>query len=148
MSHQTPIPANPPDELIRDILGSMKHVAVVGFSANENRASHGVAKFLLGQGVKLTGVNPGLAGQCVAGIPVVASLAAAGPDIDIVDVFRKPEAVPAIVTAAIAAGARTVWLQEGIVHAEAAAAARQAGLNCIQDRCLYQEWLRLMNESR
>ncbi len=141
--HQTP--SNPDDAVIREILSSMRRVAVVGFSANENRASHGVARFLLGRGLDVTGVNPGLAGQTIAGIPVAAQLGDLPAPSDIVDVFRRSDAVPEIVTAAIAAGASTVWLQEDVIHEEAAAQARAAGLNCIQDRCIYQEWLRLMN---
>lgn len=136
---------NPGDDEIREILANMKHIAVVGFSAKEDRASHGIARFLKGQGFAVTGVNPMLVGQDVLGLPIVGSLAEIKEPIDVVDVFRRSETVPPVVDAAIAAGAGTIWMQEGVVHQESAAKARAAGLQVIQDRCLYKEWLRLMN---
>jgi predicted CoA-binding protein len=135
---------NPADDRIRDILSSMKHVAVVGLSAKEDRASHGIARFLVGQGFEVVGVNPMLK-EDVLGIQVFASLSEVPGPIDVVDVFRRSDTVAPVVDEAIAAKAAVVWLQEGIVHQEAAAKARAAGLTVIQDRCLYKEWLRLMN---
>jgi len=135
---------NPPDERIREILGDMKRVAVVGLSAKEDRASHGIARFLVGQGFDVVGVNPMLK-EDVLGIKVYPSLAEVPEPIDLVDVFRRSETVPPVVDAAIAVKADVVWMQEDVVHEEAAAKARAAGLDVIQDRCLYKEWLRLMN---
>ena len=123
----------------------MKRIAVVGFSAKEDRASHGIARFLHGQGFEVIGVNPGLVGQDVLGLSIVGSLADISGEIDVVDVFRRSDTVPPVVDAAIAVGAKSIWMQEDVVHEEAAARARQAGLHVIQDRCIYKEWLRLMN---
>lgn len=136
---------NPSDELVKDLLETMKRIAVVGFSAKEDRASHGIARFLHGQGFEVIGVNPGLVGQDVLGLDIVGSLDKIAGKIDVVNVFRRSDAVPPVVEAAITAGAGSIWMQENVVHEEAAAKARQAGLVVIQDRCIYKEWLRLMN---
>ena len=138
-------PSNPDDAVVRDLLATMRRIAVVGFSAREDRASHGISRFLDGQGFEVVGVNPALVGQDVLGLPIVAELADMAGPIDVVDVFRRSDAVPPVIDAAIAAGARSVWLQEGVAHEEAAARARAAGLVVVQDRCIYKEWLRLMN---
>jgi len=135
---------NPTDERIREILGEMKRVAVVGFSAKEDRASHGIARFLVGQGFEVVGVNP-LLKEDLLGIKVYSSLEEVPGPIDLVDVFRRSDTVPPVVDGAIAVMAKVVWMQEGVVHEEAAAKARAAGLDVVQDRCLYKEWLRLMN---
>jgi len=135
---------NPSDEEIRRVLAGMKTVAVVGISSREDRASNGITRFLVGRGLAVTGVNPAQA-EPVHGAPVVASLDEVPGPVDVVDVFRRSEAVPAIADAAIAHGAKTLWLQEGVVHEEAARRAREAGLTVVQDRCIYKEWLRLMN---
>ena len=137
-------PSNPSDEVIRDLLKNMRRVAVVGLSSREDRASNGIAKFLVGQGLDVVGVNP-MQNEPVHGIPMFAGLPNVSGSIDVVNVFRRSEAVPKIAEAAIAMGAKALWLQEGVVHEESAAKAREAGLIVIQDRCLYKEWLRLMN---
>lgn len=134
---------NPDDARIAEILRGMKRIAVVGISDKEERASHGIAKFLIGQGFEVLGVNPTLTE--VLGLPVYPSLAEVPGPLDVVDIFRRSEAVPPIVDEAIAADARVIWMQEGVAHEEAAARGRAAGLDVIQDRCIYQEWLRLMN---
>jgi predicted CoA-binding protein len=141
---ESPSPTNPTDDQIRKILDGMKRVAVVGLSAKADRASHGIAKFLVGQGFEVVGVNPVLK-EDVLGIPVYATLSTIPGPVDVVDVFRRSETVPPVMDEAIAIKAPVVWLQEGVVHEEAAAKARDAGLDVIQDRCLYKEWLRLMN---
>ena len=135
---------NPPDDEIRAVLAGMKRIAVVGISAREDRASHGIARFLVGQGFEGVGVNPAL-DEPVLGLAIHPDLAAVPGPVDVVDVFRRSDAVPEIVDQAVARGDRCVWLQEGVVHEEAAARARAAGLTVISDRCLYKEWLRLMN---
>jgi predicted CoA-binding protein len=137
-------PTNPPDEKIREILSGMKRVAVVGISAKPDRASHGIARFLVGQGFNVVGVNPALK-EDVLGLQIYPSLADVPEPVDVVDVFRRSDAVPAIIDEAIAMKAGAIWLQEEVVHEEAAATARAAGIEVVQDRCIYKEWLRLMN---
>ncbi len=132
------------DETLREILAGMESVAVVGISARSDRASHGIAKFLIGLGLRVYGVNPAL--DEVLGVKVYPDLADLPGPVDVVNVFRRSEAVPAIVDGAIAMGAATVWMQEGVVHSEAAAKARGAGLRVVMDRCIYKEWLRLRND--
>jgi predicted CoA-binding protein len=144
MSGEEAAVSNPSDARIREILAGMKRIAVVGLSAKEDRASHGIARFLVGQGFDVLGVNPALS-EPVLGLPLHAALADVPGPVDVVDVFRRSDAVPAIVDAAIARGDACVWLQEGVSHEEAAAKARAAGLDVVSDRCLYKEWLRLMN---
>jgi predicted CoA-binding protein len=137
-------PTNPADEMVARILADMRRVAVVGLSARPDRASYGVTRFLVGRGLDVVGVNPALH-EDVLGLKIYAELSDVPGPVDVVDVFRRSEAVPEIVEQAIAAGSGAVWLQEGIVHEAAAARARGAGLTVIQDRCLYKEWLRLHN---
>ncbi len=137
---------NPSDDVVKEIMSTMKRIAVVGLSAKEDRASHGIARFLQGQGFEVIGVNPLLVGQDVLGLPIVGSLAEVDGDVDVVNVFRRSDTVPPVVDAAIATGAKSIWMQEDVVHEESAAKAREAGLAVIQDRCIYKEWLRLMND--
>ena len=129
--------------MIRRLLGGMLSIAVVGISDKPDRASHGIARFLIGRGFAVVGVNPVL--EDVLDIKVYPTLAAVPGPVDVVDVFRRSEAVPDIVDAAITRGDKAVWLQEGVVHEEAAAKARAAGMDVVMDRCIYKEWLRLMN---
>lgn len=137
-------PSNPPDEVVAQVLADMRRVAVVGLSARPDRASYGVTRFLVGRHLDVVGVNPAL-DEDVLGLVIYPELKDVPGPVDVVDVFRRSDAVPEIIDQAIASGARTVWLQEGVVHEEAAARARAAGLTVIQDRCLYKEWLRLRN---
>ncbi len=131
------------DTAIKRLLDNMQRIAVVGISLKEDRASHGIAKFLVGQGFDVVGVNPALTEAI--GVPVYPRVADVPGKIDIVDVFRRSDAVPAIVDDAIAKQVGAIWLQEGVVHEEAAAKAAAAGIDVVMDRCLYKEWLRLMN---
>ncbi len=135
---------NPPDERIKEIFSSMRRIAVVGISPKEDRASHGIARFLLGRGLEVLGVNPVLT-EPVLEAPLFPSVRDVPPPIDVVDIFRRSETVPPVVDDAIAAGAKVIWMQEGVEHPEAAAKALDAGIDVIMDRCLYKEWLRLMN---
>lgn len=135
---------NPPDDKVRAVLETMRRIAVVGLSAKPDRASHGIARFLIGQGFEVVGVNP-LLTDGILDIPVYATLADVPGPVDVVDVFRRSDTVPPIIEAAIARQDRCVWLQEGVVHPESAASAVEAGLDVIMDRCLYKEWLRLRN---
>jgi predicted CoA-binding protein len=124
----------PTDSEIRDILTSVKTIAVVGWSPKPDRPSHGVAAFLARRGYRVIPVNPGQAGQRVLGETVVATLAEAGP-VDMVDVFRRSEAAGAVMDEAIAVGAKVVWTQLGVVDEAAAERARAAGLKVVMNRC-------------
>ncbi len=122
------------DADIRDILTSVRTIAVVGWSPKPERASHGVAAYLARRGYRVIPVNPGQAGQTALGEVVRASLAEAGP-VDMVDIFRRSEEAGAVVDEAIAVGAKVVWMQLGVVDEAAAARARAAGLRVVMDRC-------------
>ena len=127
---------------IRRILTTTRRIAVVGASNKPERAANQVFAFLVARGFDVVGVNPGLAGQALHGRPVVATLDEAGP-LDLVDVFRASDQVGAVVDDAVRLGARTVWMQLGVVNEGAAAVARAAGLEVVMDRCPLIEWRRL-----
>ncbi len=129
-----------PDD-IRDILTASKTVAVVGLSDDPGRASHHVAAYLQEHGYRIIPVNPAVTE--VLGERAYASLRDVPGPVDLVDVFRRSEAVPGIVDDAIAVGAKAVWMQEGVVHEAAAAKARAAGLKVVMDRCTLKEHARL-----
>ena len=122
------------DAAIREILQTTRRIAVVGASARPERPSYGVMGFLLRHGYDVVPVNPGVAGQTIHGRTVVASLAEAGP-LDMVDVFRASDQVGPVVEEAVRLGARTVWMQLGVINQPAAEAARAAGLIVVMDRC-------------
>ncbi|MFC3085659.1 CoA-binding protein [Tabrizicola soli] len=124
----------PTDSEIREILTSTKTIALVGWSPKPDRPSHRVAAFLKARGYRVIPVNPGQAGQTALGETVVASLSEAGP-VDMVDIFRRSEEAGGVVDQAIAAGAKVVWMQLGVVDEAAAARARAAGLRAVMDRC-------------
>lgn len=131
------------DADIAALLRASRTIAIIGASDKPERASHGVMRFLLGRGFAVTPVNPHLTGQSVLGVPAVADLAEIGQPVDIVDVFRKSADAGAAVDAAIAAGARAVWLQLGVIDTAAAARAEAAGLAVVMDRCIKIELARL-----
>ena len=124
---------------IASIARNTKVIAVVGLSPKPERPSHGVARFLQSRGYKVMPVNPGHAGQEILGEPVYATLSDIPADagVDMVDIFRQSDAVPAIVNEALTAlpDLKTVWMQIGVMHAGAAATAEAAGLTVIQNRC-------------
>jgi predicted CoA-binding protein len=126
---------------IADILGAARTIAVVGLSARLSRPSHGVAEYLQRAGYRIIPVNPNIAE--VLGEKSYASLDAVPEPVDIVDIFRRPEHVPAIVEAAIRKGAKTIWMQEGVVHENAARRAESAGLAVVMDRCILKDHRRL-----
>ncbi len=130
------------DAAIADLLRATRRIAMVGASANPARPSHHVLEFLLAHGWEVTPVNPGLAGQDLLGRRVVASLAEAGP-LDMVDIFRAPDKAGEVVDEAIRLGARSVWLQLGVIDPAAAERARAAGLAVAMDRCMAIEVPRL-----
>jgi predicted CoA-binding protein len=133
------------DEEIRQLLLNSKVIAVVGLSANPDRASNQVAWYLHHQGYRLFGVNPACPEQeLFGGVPMLASLDEVPEPIDIVDVFRRPEYTPDVARAAVAAGADALWLQLGIRNDEARAIAEEAGLTYVEDRCLKVDHARLL----
>ena len=125
-----------------EMLRAAKTIAVVGLSSKRLRPSNGVAAFLQQHGYRIIPVNP--AETEVLGEKVYESLANVPIPIDLIDVFRQSEAVPAIVDEAIALGVKYLWLQEGVVHEEAAAKARAAGIKVVMDRCILKEYRRLL----
>ena len=122
------------DDTIRAILTGTRRIAMVGASAKPWRDSNHVMRFLLDRGYDVTPVNPNLLGQSVHDRSAVARLADAAP-LDMVDLFRNSTNVGPIVDAAIRLGARTIWMQLGVIDHEAAARARAAGLVVVMDRC-------------
>jgi predicted CoA-binding protein len=130
------------DDAIRDLLLTTRRIAVVGASDRPDRPSHGVFGFLLARGYDAVPVNPALAGREIHGRLVLARLDEAGP-LDMVDVFRRSAEAGAVVDEAIRLGARSVWLQLGVMDAAAAARAQAAGLSVVMDRCPAIEWRRL-----
>ena len=136
------------DEEIRDILLSTRRIAVVGASDRPFRPSYGVSRFLVDRGYEIAPVNPGIAGRQLHGSAVVARLAEAGQPLDMVDVFRRSEEAGAVVDEAIRLGARSVWLQLGVVDDAAGERARAAGLRFVQDACPVIEWRRLSLPAR
>ena len=120
-----------------DILKSSRVVAVVGLSSNPERHSYKVASYLKEQGYRIIPVNP--RENTVLGEAAYPDLSSIPGPVDVVDVFRRPEDVPAIVEQAIKIGARAVWMQEGIVSEAAAAQAREAGLLVVMDKCMFKQ---------
>lgn len=131
----------PSDERMRQVLEDAKRIAVVGLSNKPERDSYQVAKYLQEQGYEIIPVNPTV--DEVLGRKAVASLKEIEGEVDIVDVFRRSEEVPAVVDDAIAIGAKAIWLQLGVIHEEAAQKAADHGLDVIMDRCIKVEHARL-----
>ncbi len=123
------------DEDIRALLEATRVIALVGASDRPDRPSYGVMRRLQQHGYRVIPVNPQITGEHVHGEFVFRDLAQIGEPIDLVDIFRRSEAAGEVVDAAIAAGAKAVWMQLGVVDAEAAARAEAAGLKVVMDRC-------------
>ena len=123
----------------RDLLQRYPRVAMVGLSANPSRPSYRVAVHLMAHGYDVTPVNPAV--DEVLGVRAVPTLAEAGP-LEIVDVFRRPDAVPAVVDEAIELGAKAIWLQLGLRDDAAAERAEATGIAFVQDRCIKMEHCR------
>jgi predicted CoA-binding protein len=127
---------------IAEILKSSRTIAVVGLSSNPMRPSNGVSEYMKRAGYRIIPVNPTeteiLGERCYARLEDIPE------KIDIVDIFRRPEFVPDIVESAIAIGAKTVWMQEGVIHEAAAERARSAGLNVVMDRCILKDHRKLL----
>jgi predicted CoA-binding protein len=125
-----------------ELLRTARTIAVVGLSSKKWRASHGVSEYMQSQGYRIIPVNP--EETEVFGERAYPDLESVPDKVDIVNVFRRSEFVPAIVESAIRIGARAVWLQEGVYHAAAAARASEAGLTVIMDRCILKEHRKLI----
>jgi hypothetical protein len=130
---------NASSEEVRRMLASAKTIAVVGLSDKADRDSHKVAKYLQDHGYRIIPVNPAI--ENVLGEKSYARLEdiPASIPIDIVDIFRKPDAVPEIVDSAIATKAKVIWMQLGIAHNAAADVAREAGLEVVMNKCILIE---------
>lgn len=127
-------------DTLRELLAQTKVIAVVGLSSKPHRPSYGVARYLQSVGYRIVPVNPHE--REVLGEKSFPRLEDVPVHVDIVDIFRRSEHVLPIVESAIAISAAAVWMQEGVVHEEAAARARAAGLEVVMDRCLLKEHAR------
>lgn len=138
------------DSFLKTVLTRTKTVAVVGVSTNTVRPSFYVARYLALKGYKVIPINPGHAGKELFGTTVRASLSEIDEPVDMVDIFRRSEAVPPIVDEALEQlpGLQTIWMQIGVQHDEAAAKACAAGVDVIMNRCPKIEYQRLFGELR
>lgn len=123
------------DAEIKDLLDTARTIAMVGASDRPDRPSYEVMATLQAHGYRVIPVNPQITGEHVHGEFVFRELAQLGDSIDIVDIFRRPQAAGEAVDQAIAIGAKAVWLQLGVINEEAAARAEAAGLKVVMDRC-------------
>ena len=139
MAFQNPTPAE-----IQAFLARIQTIAVLGLSPNPARPSHGVARSLQRFGYRIVPVRPAVTE--VLGEPAVSSLQELNTPVDLVDVFRAPEHVPAIVDACIDLKIPALWLQDGVIHDEAAQRAQDAGLFVVMDRCIYRDYMRWADE--
>jgi len=126
---------------VQDLLDKCRTIAVVGLSSNRSRASYGVAQYMQSAGYRIIPVNPNVAE--VLGEKAVARLEDVPVPVDMVNIFRRSVHVADVVEAAIRIGAKAVWMQEGVIHEEAAARARAAGLEVVMDRCILKEHRRM-----
>ena len=138
------------DDLLRTVLKRARRIAVVGVSANPVRPSYFVARYLSLKGFQVIPVNPGHAGETLFGARVVGSLAEIEGKVDMVDIFRRSEAVPPIVDEALELfqELQTIWMQIGVENAAAAAKAEAHGVTVIMNRCPKIEYQRLFGELR
>ncbi|MGE4555898.1 MAG: CoA-binding protein [Desulfovibrionaceae bacterium] len=132
---------NATDADVQRILASAKTVAVVGLSPKPERDSNRVAAYMIQAGFDVVGVNPGF--KEILGRPCYRDMASVPGKIDIVNIFRKPEAIPPVVDQAIEAGASCVWMQLGLAHNQAADKARAAGMDVVMNKCIMVEHRKL-----
>jgi hypothetical protein len=125
-----------------NLLRNSKIIAVVGLSSRRSRPSYGVSEYMQSKGYRIIPVNPNETE--VLGEKAYSSLDEVPFAVDIVDVFRRSEQVPEVVDAAIRIGAKGIWMQEGVVHEEAADKARAAGLEVVMDRCILKEHRKML----
>ncbi len=133
------------DEELTKLLQEAKTIAVVGLSSNPTRASFGVSRFLQRQGYRVIPVNP--AESEILGERAYPSVHEVPDQVDIVDIFRRSEAVPEVVEDALLKKPRCIWMQEGVIHHEAAKKAEAAGVAVVMDRCILKELARLIPSS-
>ncbi len=131
---------------IEEVLRNSRVIAVVGLSGRRFRPSYGVSEYMQQAGYRIIPVNP--QETEVLGEKAYPTLEAIPEPVDIVDVFRRSEFVPEVVDSALRIGARAIWLQEGVVHLDAAARAREGGLAVVMDRCILKEHRRLVHAGR
>ncbi|CRL11423.1 CoA-binding protein [Phaeobacter italicus] len=138
------------DAQLKTVLEEVKTIAVVGVSTNPVRPSYFVARYLGLKGYRVLPINPGHAGKMLFGQTIHASLSDIREPVHMVDIFRRSEAVPAIVDEALEVcdGLKAIWMQIGVEHAEAAAKAEAQGISVIQNRCPKIEYQRLFGELR
>ena len=141
------------DQALREILKSTKTIAMVGVSSNPVKASYFVARYLKYRGFTVVPVNPVYAGQEILGMPVYGSFSEIPKDmtIDMVDIFRRAEFVPDVLDEALEylkPGFKTLWMQLGVTHDQAAQKARENGITVVEDRCPKMEYQRLSGELR
>ena len=134
------------DAYIGGILASCRTFAFVGASPTQSRPSYFAMKYLMAKGYRVIPVNPGHAGEELLGQKIYASLADIEEPVDVVDMFRTPDAAPEIVREAVAIGAKVMWMQLGIRNDEAAKMAEDAGLKVVMNRCPKIEYGRLSGE--
>ncbi len=125
----------------KEILNSSRTIAIVGLSARTDRPSYIVASYLKENGYRIIPVNP--REKEILGEKCYPDLVSIPEQVDVVDIFRAPGEVPAVVREAIGIGAKTVWMQEGVINEEAAALASEAGLKVVMNKCIRKEHLRL-----
>lgn len=137
------------DALIRKVLSEARVIALVGASPKADRPSFGVLRFLQANGYRVIPVNPGLAGGMLHGEKVHADLTTISEDVDMIDIFRTSDAVPGVVDEALArfAGLKSIWMQIGVIHPQAAAKAQARGVDVVQNRCPVIEIPRLFANS-
>ena len=133
------------DTQIRNILTTVRRIAIVGASANQDRPSYGVLRFLVDHGYEVCAINPGLAGKEIHGAPVYATLADVPHAIDMVDVFRNSDAALEVTKDALALKPlpKVIWMQLGVINEEAAALAAASGVETVMDHCPKIEIARL-----
>ena len=131
---------------VGEILRPAHSIAIVGLSSKRFRPSYGVAEYLKSAGYRIIPVNP--YEETVLGEKAYADLGQVPEHVDIVDIFRRSEFVPEVVDAAIRLSVRAIWMQEGVIHEEAAAKARAAGLQVVMDRCILKEHRRMLVSSK
>ncbi len=131
------------DEDIATLLKETKTIAMIGASDKPDRASYGVMEFLQGKGYRVFPINPTITGEHIHGEFVWREIGQIGEPIDLVDIFRNSEDAGDAVDDAIAAGAKSVWMQLGVINEDAAARAEAAGLKVVMDKCPAQEMPRL-----
>ena len=136
---------NPGPEEIRNLLSGARTVAVVGLSDRPHRTSHAIARALQGFGFRIFPVNPNLEGP-VLGEEPYGRVQEIPEGVDIVDVFRRSETVMPVAEDAVAAGAKALWMQSGVVNEPAAAYAREHGLTVVMDRCIKVDYAYLVRD--